>query len=110
MTVPQTLDTPSAKTAAPRVRPLEAMVDGMQPYELTVDKFLTHAARWRPDVEVASCDIDGAVSRMGYAEVLTRSQRLSGALLDLGLERGDVVATLAWNTRPHMEVWYAVMG
>nr|WP_183203757.1 AMP-binding protein [Brevundimonas lenta] len=86
------------------------MLDAMQPYELTVDKFLSHAARWHADVEVVSCDIDGDVSRMGYGQVLARSQRLSGALLDLGLGKGDVVATLAWNTRPHMELWYAAMG
>ncbi len=86
------------------------MRDGMQSYELTVDKFLSHAARWHPHVEVVSCDTDGETSRMTYAEVEARSRRLSGALLDLGLQPGDVVATLAWNTRPHMELWYAVMG
>jgi len=90
--------------------PVAAMRDGMQPYALTVDKFLVHAARWFPDVEVVSCDVDGETTRMGYAEVEARSRRLSGALMDLGLRRGDVVATLAWNTRPHMEIWYAVMG
>lgn len=110
MTVHQTIDTPSAQAVTDRARPLDAMMDGMQAYDLTVDKFLTHAARWHGDVEVVSCDIDGEVSRMGYAQVLERSRKLSGALLDLGLERGDVVATLAWNTRPHMEIWYAVMG
>lgn len=110
MTVHQTIDTPPAEAVPARVRPLDAMMDGMQPYELTVDKFLTHAARWHGDVQVVSCDIDGDVSRMGYADVLARSERLSGALLGLGLERGDTVATLAWNTRPHMEIWYAVMG
>ncbi|MDB5470090.1 MAG: AMP-dependent synthetase [Caulobacter sp.] len=86
------------------------MTDGMQPYELTVDKFLTHAARWHGTVEVVSCDVEGETSRMSYADVLERSRKLSGALLDLGLKSGDVVATLAWNTRPHMETWYAVMG
>jgi acyl-CoA synthetase (AMP-forming)/AMP-acid ligase II len=110
MTASRPLAPSSTDSGAPRVRPLAAMADGMQPYELTVDKFLTHAARWHADVEVVSCDIEGDVSRMGYADVLARSVRLSGALLDLGLERGDVVATLAWNTRPHMEIWYAVMG
>ncbi len=109
MTDPEPLDMPSAD-AAPRARPLDAMTDGMQAYELTVDKFLTHAARWHGGVEVVSCDIDGDVSRMGYGEVLVRSRKLSGGLLDFGLKRGDVVATLAWNTRPHLEIWYAVMG
>ena len=110
MTVPKPLDLLSKDAGAPRVRPLEAMADGMQAYELTVDKFLTHAARWHPDVEVVSCDIDGETTRMGYGAVLARSRKLSGALLDLGLEAGEAVATLAWNTRPHMEIWYAVMG
>jgi len=109
MTDSSPLDT-SSEAAAPRGRPLEAMFDGMQAYELTVDKFLTHAARWHGDVEVVSCDTDGVVSRMGYADILARSQKLSGGLLNLDLERGDVVATLAWNTRPHLEIWYAVMG
>ena len=89
---------------------IAAMTDGMQAWPLTVDKFLVHAARWHPDVEVVSCDVDGETSRMGYAEVLERSRKLSGGLLDLGLKPGDVVATLAWNTRPHMETWYAAMG
>ena len=110
MTLQQTIDPPPAMTSPPGSRPLDGMHDAMQPYELTVDKFLVHAARWHPDVEVVSCDGAGEISRMGYADVLARSQRLSGALLDLGLTRGDVVATLAWNTRPHLEVWYAVMG
>jgi acyl-CoA synthetase (AMP-forming)/AMP-acid ligase II len=99
---------PNALTG--RSSAVAAMRDGMQAYILTVDKFLTHAARWFPEVEVVSCDVEGETSRMGYAEVEARSRRLSGALLDLGLRPGDVVATLAWNTRPHLEIWYAVMG
>jgi acyl-CoA synthetase (AMP-forming)/AMP-acid ligase II len=97
-------------TDTDRRRPLAEMFDAMQPYGLTVDTFLSHAARWHPATEVVSCDIDGSSSRMAYVQVLERSRRLSGALLDLGLQRLDVVATLAWNTRPHMELWYGVMG
>ncbi|NQE64440.1 AMP-binding protein [Caulobacter sp. RHG1] len=110
MTPQAYLDRTSEGAAPARKRPLAAMTDGMQAYELTVDRFLVHAARWHPDVEVVSCDIEGEVSRLTYAQVLERSRRLSGALKGLGLEQGDVVATLAWNTRPHMEMWYAAMG
>lgn len=102
--------TAASANVSRKAKRLAAMTDGMQAFPLTVDKFLTHAARWHPDVEVVSCDVDGETTRMGYAEVEARSRRLSGALLDLGLEPGDVVATLAWNTRPHLEMWYAVMG
>ena len=110
MTVQSTLEHPTAGTAQATARPALSMMDGMQAWGLTIDKFLVHAARWHADVEVVSCDVDGEVSRMGYGEVLERSQRLSGALRDLGLGLGDVVATLAWNTRPHMEIWYGAMG
>jgi len=110
MTTRPYLDRTSQNGAAEHERPLMAMTDAMQDYQLTVDKFLVHAARWHPTVEVVSCDIEGEVSRLTYAQVLDRSRRLSGALKDLGLEQGDVVATLAWNTRPHMEMWYAAMG
>jgi acyl-CoA synthetase (AMP-forming)/AMP-acid ligase II len=31
-------------------------------------------------------------------------------LAGLGVATGDRVATLAWNTQAHVEVWYAIMG
>ena len=40
----------------------------------------------------------------------TRANRLSGALLSLGLRFGDRVGTLAWNTQHHLEIYYATMG
>ena len=82
----------------------------VQPYALTVDKFLDHAARWHGEVEVVSEDGASTPSRRGYAAVQDRSRRLSGALARLGLAPGERLATLAWNTAHHLEVWYAVMG
>ncbi len=82
----------------------------MQAYALTVDKFLEHAAKWSPDREVASVDEDGAVTRIGYAALRERANRLSGALVSLGLKVGDRVGTLAWNTQHHFELYYAAMG
>jgi fatty-acyl-CoA synthase len=35
---------------------------------------------------------------------------VSAVLADLGVETGDRVATLAWNTQAHVEAWYAVLG
>ncbi|HWU73249.1 MAG TPA: AMP-binding protein, partial [Sphingomonas sp.] len=39
-----------------------------------------------------------------------RSNRMSGALASLGMDRGDRVATLAWNSPHHFELYYAAMG
>jgi acyl-CoA synthetase (AMP-forming)/AMP-acid ligase II len=87
------------------------MIDGeMQSYALTLDKFLDHAAKWSPDAEVVTARADGSTDRLGYHGVRERSRRMSAALATLGVRTGRRVATLAWNTQAHMEVWYAVMG
>jgi len=78
----------------------------MQTYSLTVDKFLDHAAKWWGDCEV----VTAGAGRLGYAALRSRSNRLSGALLALGLHPADRVATLAWNTQHHFEVYYGAMG
>ena len=42
------------------------MTDGsMQPYALTLDKFLEHAAKWHPSAEVVTAREGGAVDRTG---------------------------------------------
>lgn len=87
------------------------MIDGsMQSYALTLDKLLSHAAKWHPDAEVVSAGAEGAVARIGYAALHARARRVSGALSRLGIAQGDRVATLAWNTQGHVEAWYGIMG
>ncbi len=82
----------------------------MQPYALTIDKFLDHAAKWAGDREIVTAESGRAIARIGYAGLRTRSNRFSGALAALGLKRGDRIATLAWNTQQHLELYYAAMG
>lgn len=86
------------------------MIDGaMQPFALTLDKFMEHAAKWRPTSEVVTAS-GGVTSRIGYAALKARSQRVSAVLAGLGVKVGERVATLAWNTQAHVEAWYAIMG
>jgi 3-(methylthio)propionyl---CoA ligase len=87
------------------------LIDGaMQAYALTLDKFLEYAAKWHPRTEVVTAREGGAVTRIGYEELERRSRKASVVLADLGVRRGDRVATLAWNTQAHVEAWYAIMG
>ncbi len=87
------------------------MIDGaMQDFPLTLDRFLGHAAKWHPRAEVVTAREGGAIDRIGYAKLRERSLRVSAVLVDLGIAFGDRVATLAWNTQAHVEVWYAIMG
>ncbi len=82
----------------------------MQPYALTIDKFLDHAAKWSGEREIVTGEAGEARGRIGYAALRDRSNRLSGALLSLGLKPGDRIGTLAWNTQHHLEIYFAVMG
>ncbi|HZL01443.1 MAG TPA: long-chain-fatty-acid--CoA ligase [Caulobacteraceae bacterium] len=86
-------------------------MDGlMQDWPLTVDKILDHAAAWHGGREVVSRSVEGPIVRATYGEIRDRAKRLSNALLGMGIEPGDRVATLAWNSGRHMEAWYAIMG
>jgi 3-(methylthio)propionyl---CoA ligase len=81
----------------------------MQPYALTVDKFLDHAAKWHGSGEIVAT-VGSQIKRTTYAQLREQAARLSGGLLDRGLRLGDRVATLAWNTDHHLSLSYAVMG
>jgi len=82
----------------------------MQIYGLTVDKFLDHAGRWFGDKTVVGASEGNAETRTGYAVLRSRANRMSGALRSLGLDVGDRLATLAWNTPHHFEIYFAAMG
>jgi acyl-CoA synthetase (AMP-forming)/AMP-acid ligase II len=81
----------------------------MQPYALTVDKFLDHAAKWHGPKEVVST-VGSQIRRTTYAQLREQAARLSGGMLDHGLRFGDRIGTLAWNTADHLSVSYAAMG
>ncbi|WP_149196577.1 AMP-binding protein [Luteimonas suaedae] len=82
----------------------------MQHYALTLDKLLDHGAKWHPDAQVVTARGGGRRDRVGYAGLRQRSRRISALLAGFGVAAGDRVATLAWNTQAHMEVWFATAG
>ncbi len=86
------------------------MLGLMQDWPLTVDKILDHANSWHPDREIVSRSIEGPIVRTNYRQIHERAKRLSNALKGMGVQVGDRVATLAWNTGRHIEAWYGIMG
>ncbi|HEY8617159.1 long-chain-fatty-acid--CoA ligase [Phenylobacterium sp.] len=86
------------------------MLGLMQDWPLTVDKILDHAKAWHGETEVVSRSVEGPIVRTTYAAIHERAKRLSNALKGLGVQPGDRVATLAWNTGRHVEAWYGIMG
>ncbi len=87
-----------------------ALLGLMQNQPLLVSSILTHAARHHPEAEVVSREADGSVTRASYATVEHRARKLARALAALGVGPSDRVATLAWNSQRHLELYYAVSG
>jgi fatty-acyl-CoA synthase len=79
----------------------------MMSYPLTVPRLLERAATLFGDKRVVSYGEDGHVS-FGWREVRRRATRVAAALPGLGVRAGDRVATLAWNTHRHLELYFGV--
>jgi fatty-acyl-CoA synthase len=86
------------------------MLGLMQQQPLLVSSFICHAARNHGAVEVVSRLGDDTIHRTNYAAVEQRSRQLARVLQRLGVKHGDRVATLAWNSHRHLELYYAISG
>jgi fatty-acyl-CoA synthase len=81
---------------------------GEQP--LLVTACLQHAANYHSDTEIVSRSVEGPIHRTTYAEAERNARRLARALTRLGIQPGDRVGTLAWNTWRHFELYYGISG
>jgi acyl-CoA synthetase (AMP-forming)/AMP-acid ligase II len=86
------------------------MLGLMSERPLLIPSIMTHAATYHGDVEIVSRTVEGPTHRYTYRDAESRSKQLARALLQLGIEPGDRVATLAWNTFRHFELYYAISG
>jgi 3-(methylthio)propionyl---CoA ligase len=77
---------------------------------LLISSILEHAARFHGEREVVSRTVEGAIHRYTYKDLQLRSKRLARALDDLAIAPGARVASLAWNTYRHLELYYGVSG
>jgi fatty-acyl-CoA synthase len=78
----------------------------MQMTPLTMPVLMDRGPLIAPDVEIVSKMRD-RVHRYTYADLGRRARQLANALTKLGVKQGDRVATLAWNSYRHLEVYYA---
>ena len=76
-------------------------------FQLTVGAMRRRLRSCYPNQEVVTLEGEGPV-RASYAQVAERVDRLGRVLERLGVERGDRVATFAWNTQRHFELYLAV--
>lgn len=86
------------------------MQGSMQDIPLLVNGILDHARIYHGEREIVSRLVEGPIHRETYADAHLRARKLAQALMRLGCSRGDVLATLAWNTHRHLEAWYGITG
>jgi 3-(methylthio)propionyl---CoA ligase len=77
---------------------------------LLISSLIKFAAQYHGDAEIVTRTVEGPIHRYTYRDAHGRAQRLANALTRLGVKHGDRVATLAWNTHRHFELYYGVSG
>ncbi|MEP6839282.1 MAG: fatty-acid--CoA ligase [Bradyrhizobium sp.] len=86
------------------------MLGLMQDWPLLCHRIIEHAAKYHGTQEVVTRSVEGPIHRTNYAEIHARALKVSQRLQRDGIKLGDRVATIAWNTWRHLEVWYGIMG
>jgi len=85
-----------------------SIVSTMMPVHLSLNHFLERAGLLFATNEVISRRPDKSYLHHTYADIYTRTRQLAQALLQLGLKKGDRVATLCWNHHVHLECYFGI--
>ncbi len=80
----------------------------MMDYPLTLTQFFERSRRIWAKKTLATRVPGQPLFRHTYADFAVRTMRLAGALRALGVKKGDRVATLAWNSHRHLELYWAI--
>ena len=82
----------------------------MQDWPLLCHRLIDHAAACHAERQVVSRSVEGPMHATTYADLRARALRVAQRLDRDGVQLGDRVATLAWNTWRHLEAWYGILG
>ncbi|RQR31554.1 MULTISPECIES: long-chain fatty acid--CoA ligase [unclassified Burkholderia] len=82
----------------------------MQQRQLLISDLIEHAANYHGDREIVSHLGNGNIHRYSWSAALGRSKQVANLIRSLGVRAGQRVATLAWNTHRHLELYYGVSG
>src|SRR4030095_11038178 len=80
----------------------------MMDYQLTLPTILRRAETLFSGKEVVSRLPDKSLHLYTYHDFASRGKKLAVALVQLGIGRGDRVATFCWNHHQHLESYFAI--
>lgn len=73
-------------------------------YPLLIKQLLQTLIFYAPDQQIVYQDL----ARLTYRELIDRIHRLAGGLASLGLEPGETVAVLDWDSHRYLECFFAI--
>jgi fatty-acyl-CoA synthase len=83
------------------------MKSTMQDAPLLISNIVRHGEFVYADKKVFTVTSEG-VEEATFFEISKRAEQLAAALSNLGVKRGDRVATFMWNNQAHMEAYLAI--
>ncbi len=86
------------------------MLGLMQDRPLLISSLVEHAATFHPATEIVSRLPEGTVHRTNWRDMCLLSRQVAQAMQVLGVQAGDRVGTLAWNSHRHLSLYYGVSG
>ena len=86
------------------------MLGLMQDRPLLISSLVEHAATFHPATEIVSRLPEGTVHRTNWRDLCLLSRQVAQAMQVLGVQAGDRVGTLAWNSYRHLSLYYGVSG
>ena len=81
----------------------------MDDFHLNTSTIIRHTARNFPDREIVYRTEEG-ILRYTYKDAYERMKILANALSEIGVQPGDRVGVLDWNTKRQYELYYAIPG
>lgn len=76
--------------------------------QLNVRAFVDRAGTYFPRNELVTLQTDGSKHRYTYGDMVPRVRQLTSALASLGVKQSDRLATFAWNTYQHYELYFGI--
>ncbi|MEM6303667.1 MAG: long-chain-fatty-acid--CoA ligase [Pseudomonadota bacterium] len=86
------------------------MLGKMMDQPLLTSALIAHAERYHGATEIVSVATTGGLEDATWGSVGANARRLASALGKLGLAPEDRCATIAWNNRRHLEIYFGVGG
>ena len=77
---------------------------------LLISSLIAHAGRYHGDTEIISVNTGGGFEQTNWGQIHNNALSLAAALDGLGLEPQARCATIAWNNRRHLEIYFGVSG